>query len=80
MFKSRFFADTPENTASTPEVVPPDRFFYGLQEHLALCQSHSNVSFNLKCALDQVHTFVYARVVTTVAGVLIVLGVGYLLV
>jgi hypothetical protein len=80
MSKNRFFAGAPENTASAPVVIKPDSFSYGLQEHVIQCRSHGNLSFNLKCALDQVHTFVFARVVTTVAGVLLVFGAGYLLV
>lgn len=80
MIKEQLFSSEKRRNASEPVAMTSGLDFYGLQEHLLLCQRHSGLSFKLKCALDRVHGFMFTRFVTTVTGgVLLVLGVRYLL-
>ncbi len=80
MFKESIFNGDDQSKASENAVMTAGLDFYGLQEHLLLCQSHSSFSFNLKCALNRAHGFIFTRFVTTVTGgTLLLLGVGYLL-
>ncbi len=80
MIKENRVSGEERSNASEHAVMSVGLDFYGLQEHLVLCQNRSNLSFNLKCALDRVHGFMFTRFATTVTGgVLLLLGVGYLL-
>jgi hypothetical protein len=79
MIKDRIFGSDERSGATERVAMSVGLEFYGLQEHLISCRSHSSLSFNLKCALDRVQSFVFTRVVTTVTGVSLLVGVGYLL-
>jgi hypothetical protein len=80
MTKNKLFFAAEQSKASEHAARSGSLDLYGLQEHLILCRSQGKFSFNLKCTLDRVHSFVFARIVTTFTLSFIVLGVGYLLV
>ncbi len=80
MMKENPFSGEERTYASELAVMSVGLDVYGLQEHMMLCQIHSGLSFNLKCALHRVQGFVFTRFITSVTGALLLLGVGYLLV
>ncbi|MCE2949080.1 MAG: hypothetical protein LXA50_18695 [Betaproteobacteria bacterium] len=49
-----------------------------LGEHLDLCRTVSGRLFGLQCSVEAVHAFLSGRVVTTLAAVMVVAGIAFI--
>lgn len=61
-----------ETTHTTPMEL------HALGEHLSVCRRHSGRWFTVKCGAEAVNGFVSAHLVTTLAGVSLLLGLTWL--